>query len=83
MSNLFKSGDIVCAKVNPTKPLKVRVFARKVYYCDVLIIQKKKKKFILKEKLNSIKMKTRYTLNSESNFAMLGNDLLNAVPYCE
>ncbi|RCW92839.1 hypothetical protein [Winogradskyella arenosi] len=35
MSNLFKSGDIVCAKVNPTKSLKVRIFARKVYYCDV------------------------------------------------
>lgn len=36
MENIFKSGDIVCAKVNPAKPLKVRVFARKVYYCDVL-----------------------------------------------
>jgi len=36
MENKFKSGDIVCAKVNPTTPLKVRVFARKVYYCDVL-----------------------------------------------
>ncbi|WP_198034952.1 hypothetical protein [Winogradskyella sp. J14-2] len=36
MKNKFKSGDIVCAKINPTTPLKVRVFARKVYYCDVL-----------------------------------------------
>lgn len=36
MKNIFKTGDIVCAKVNPIKPLKVRVFARKVYYCDVL-----------------------------------------------
>ena len=36
MENKFKSGDIVCAKVNPTTPLKVRVFARKFYYCDVL-----------------------------------------------
>lgn len=34
--NIFKTGDIVCAKVNPIKPLKVRIFARKVYYCDVL-----------------------------------------------
>lgn len=36
MKNIFKTGDIVCTKVNPKKPLKVRVFARKVYYCDVL-----------------------------------------------
>jgi hypothetical protein len=36
MENKFKSGDIVCAIINPTTPLKVRVFARKVYYCDVL-----------------------------------------------
>ncbi len=35
MSDLFKSGDIVCAKVNPTKSLKVRIFARKVHHCDV------------------------------------------------
>lgn len=35
MNNLFKSGDMVCAKVNPSKPLVVRIFARKVYYCDV------------------------------------------------
>ncbi|MBC9796020.1 hypothetical protein [Sinomicrobium weinanense] len=35
MSNLFKTGDMVCAKVNPTRPLVVRVFARGVYYCDV------------------------------------------------
>jgi len=36
MENLYKSGDIVCTKVNPKKPLMVRIFARKVYYCDVL-----------------------------------------------
>lgn len=36
MKNIFKTGDIVCAKINPRKPLKVRLFARKVYYCDVL-----------------------------------------------
>jgi hypothetical protein len=36
MKNLFKTGDIVSTKVNPRKPLKVRVFARKVYYCDVI-----------------------------------------------
>ena len=36
MENKFKSGDIVCAKVNPTTPLKVWVFTRKFYYCDVL-----------------------------------------------
>ncbi len=36
MNNLFKAGDLVCAKTNPTKPLKVRIYARKVYYCDVL-----------------------------------------------
>lgn len=36
MKNIFKSGDIVCAKINPSKPLKVRIFARRVYYCDVL-----------------------------------------------
>ncbi|WP_242121664.1 hypothetical protein [Aestuariivivens sediminicola] len=35
MKNLFKTGDIVSTKVNPKKPLKVRLFARKVYYCDV------------------------------------------------
>lgn len=35
MKNLYKSGDIVCANVNPSKPLVVRIFARKVYYCDV------------------------------------------------
>ncbi|MCB0474279.1 MAG: hypothetical protein KDC69_01320 [Flavobacteriaceae bacterium] len=35
MNNLFKAGDMVCAKVAPTKPLVVRIFARKVYYCDV------------------------------------------------
>jgi hypothetical protein len=36
MKNIFKTGDIVCTKVNPKKPLKVRIFPRKVYYCDVL-----------------------------------------------
>ncbi len=61
MSNLFKSGDMVCAKVNPTKPLKVRIFARKVYYCNVYNQPKEKGKFILKEKLNFIKIKTRYS----------------------
>lgn len=35
MSNLFKVGDKVFAKVNPTKLLIVRLFARNVYYCDV------------------------------------------------
>lgn len=35
MSNKFKAGDMVCAKVNPNKALVVRIFARKVYYCDV------------------------------------------------
>ncbi|RNL95195.1 hypothetical protein ED312_00930 [Sinomicrobium pectinilyticum] len=35
MNNLFKTGDVVCAKINPTQPLVVRVFARGVYYCDV------------------------------------------------
>ena len=44
MENKFKSGDIVCAKVNPTTPLKVRVIARKVYYCDVLDLPEEKEK---------------------------------------
>lgn len=35
MSNKFKAGDMVCAKVSPSKVLVVRIFARKVYYCDV------------------------------------------------
>ncbi|UGU16765.1 hypothetical protein LS482_02570 [Sinomicrobium kalidii] len=35
MSNLFKTGDVVCAKADPAHPLVVRVFARGVYYCDV------------------------------------------------
>lgn len=35
MNKLFKTGDIVCAKVNPTRSLVVRVFARGVYYCDI------------------------------------------------
>lgn len=44
MKNAFKAGDIVCAKVAPTKPLKVRLFARKVYYCDVLNHPEEKEK---------------------------------------
>jgi hypothetical protein len=35
MNRLFKSGDLVCTKVNPLKALKVRLYARHVYYCDV------------------------------------------------
>jgi len=36
MSDLFQKGDRVCAKNNRSKPLAVRIFARKVYYCDVV-----------------------------------------------
>ncbi|MFI2744592.1 hypothetical protein ACG2LH_17795 [Zhouia sp. PK063] len=31
----YKKGDQVCAKVRPTVPLTVRIYAYKVYYCDV------------------------------------------------
>jgi len=33
--NTYRTGDMVCAKLSPTKPLVVRIFARKVYYCNV------------------------------------------------
>lgn len=36
MSDLFQKGDVVCAKNNRSKPLEVRIFARRVYYCDVV-----------------------------------------------
>lgn len=31
----YKEGDRVCAKIRPQVPLAVRIYANKVYYCDV------------------------------------------------
>ena len=42
MEALFKPGDIVCAKVNPNKPLKIKYFVRRIYYCDILDLPNEK-----------------------------------------
>ncbi len=35
MENRFKIGDFVFAKVRPSVPLVVRLYERRIYYCNV------------------------------------------------
>jgi hypothetical protein len=35
MENLYKEGDIVCAKENPTLKLVIRRYVDRIYYCKV------------------------------------------------
>lgn len=49
MSDLFQKGDIVCAKSNRSKPLAVRIFARRIYYCDVVDHPKKKRRSLFRK----------------------------------
>lgn len=35
MENLYKEGDVVCAKENPTKKLVIRRYVDRIYYCKV------------------------------------------------
>ncbi len=35
MENRFKAGDFVFAKVRPSVPLIIRIYARKIYYCKI------------------------------------------------
>lgn len=34
-ANKFNRGDIVCAKVRPTVPLSIRLYARRMYFCII------------------------------------------------
>lgn len=33
--NIFKAGEIVCAKVNPTLNLVIRRYIDRIYYCRI------------------------------------------------
>lgn len=35
MENLYKEGDVVCAKENPTLKLVIRRYVDRIYYCKV------------------------------------------------
>ena len=35
MEGEYKKGDVVCAKVRPLVALVVRIYVRKIYYCNV------------------------------------------------
>ena len=36
MEKRFEVGDLVAAKVRPLVPLVIRLYARRVYYCNVM-----------------------------------------------
>lgn len=54
-TNIFKPGDLVCAKVNPTVKLEVRIYARRVYYCIVSNDPEKKERIFFERELQSFK----------------------------
>ncbi|MBK7668254.1 MAG: hypothetical protein IPJ32_13505 [Sphingobacteriaceae bacterium] len=35
MENLYKEGDVVTAKENPTKKLVIRRYVDRIYYCKI------------------------------------------------
>lgn len=55
MNNLFNPGDIVCTKVNPLKPLKVRLYARRIYYCDNFKFPEEKEEVFFERELKLYK----------------------------
>ena len=55
MEALFKPGDIVCAKVNPNKPLKIKYFVRRIYYCDILNLPNEKEEVYFEREIEVYK----------------------------